>query len=101
MPSAANSIYSTHSIGSVRHQVAAEIRDDATGNDRQAHKTRVTFSVSILRCSADGSGLATCTSDPPTAMMASKPSTNSAGPGPEALETARSVDVNSLVAAEL
>ena len=41
-------------------------------------RVRVTFSVSILRGSAVGSGLATCTSDPPTASTL-KPSSRNVG----------------------
>src|ERR1700753_3768507 len=101
MPSAPNSICSTHSIGSDRRDlVVAPTRADVASDDHQAHRTRVTFSVSILRCSADGSGLATCTNDPPTAMTASRPSTNPPGPAHEALDSTRSFDVKPLAAAE-
>ncbi len=60
----------------------------------------MTFSVSILRCSASGSGLATCTSDAPAASTASSPSTRSPGPVHGALESTRSFALKPLVEAE-
>ena len=61
----------------------------------------MTFSVSILRGSAAGSGLATCTSDPPTARTASRPSITSSGPSQDAVESTRSPAVKPLLIAEL
>ena len=65
---------------------------------KAAYKTRVTFSVSILRFRADGSGWATCTSEAPTAMIASRLSINSAGPGHDAVQSTRSLAVKPLAA---
>ncbi len=59
---------------------------------------RVTFSVSVLRASAAGSGLATYTSEPPTDSTLSRPSITSSGVSQDAVDSTRSVAVKPFAA---